>query len=81
MYATTRQVLLYMSNKAGSFARLFGVANDGNNRCGVGCFSCGKVIVDDNYIVNNDYEYLAKYKPKLSLNDVSQRIGINQTTK
>ena len=69
------------NDQTGSFARLFGVANDGNNRCGVGCFSCGKVIVDDNYIVNNDYEYLAKYKPKLSLNDVSQRIGINQTTK
>lgn len=69
------------NDQTGSFARLFGVANDGNNRCGVGCFSCGKVIVDDNYIVNNDYEYLAKYKPKLSLNDVSQRIGINSEQK
>ena len=26
--------------ETGSFARLFGVANDGHNRCCVGCFSC-----------------------------------------
>ena len=70
-------------DKAGSFARLFGVANDGHNHCCLGCFSCGKVIVDDDndYVVNNDYEYQAKYKATLSLNDVSRRIGINQTTK
>ena len=62
------------NDQTGSFARLFGVANDGNNRCGVGCFSCGKVIVDDNYIVNNNYTTLQKYKATLSLSDVSQRI-------
>ena len=66
----------FRNKKIGSFARLFGVANDGNNRCGVGCFSCGKVIVDDNYIVNNNYETLKEYKAKLSLNDVSLCNGI-----
>ena len=67
--------------ETGSFARLFGVANDGNNRCGVGCFSCGKVIVNDNYIVNNNYETLKEYKAKLSLNNVLKGIGINSETK
>ena len=64
----------FRRDEAGSFARLFGVANDGHNRCCVGCFSCGKVIVDDNYIVNNNYTTLQKYKATLSLSDVSQRI-------
>lgn len=70
--------------KTGSFARLFGVANDGNNRCGVGCFSCGKVMVNnDNYDFYYDkYAYSkTQYATKLSLNDVLKGIGINSETK
>ena len=70
----------YMSNKAGSFARLFGVANDGNNRCGVGCFSCGKVMVNNDYYdIYDKYHtnFQERYYTKLSLDDVSRRIGIN----
>ena len=66
--------------KTGSFAKLFGVADDGNNRCGVGCFSCGKVMVDDDYTVK-DYYIPEINKAKLSLDNVSKRIGINSETK
>ena len=72
-------------NQTGSFARLFGVANDGNNRCGVGCFSCGKVMVnndnDDFYYKYNTYGSKTQYATKLSLDSVSSQIGINQITK
>ena len=72
--------------ETGSYARLFGVANDGHNRCCVGCFSCGEVIVDDDYVVNNNYKTLTgeakkEYQAKLSLDDVSCQIGINSEAK
>ncbi|MBQ7552679.1 MAG: hypothetical protein IJT15_04530 [Rickettsiales bacterium] len=70
--------------KTGSFAKLFGVADDGNNRCGVGCFSCGKVMVNnDNYDFYDKYNDYSKtqYATKLSLDDVLKEIGINSETK